>query len=448
MAIVLLAGVVRLIVPLSALAVHGNPQVFFSPDTNSYVRPAQALVEHGSFTTTPGGSVEIRRTPGYPLLLTLGVLADRIAAVTIAVQILLGTATVWMVALLARRVIGAGTGDASHFSLWAAAAYALDPLSILYPSLLLTETLFTAVFVVHLLALLRFLETRAVGTAALAGVLAAASTFVRPVAYFWPFVATAIMLCTLRRAGIRGCATFLVLAVLPCVLWAVRNDVQGGYFGFSAIRDRNLYSYNAAAVLARIEGARFDDVRTRLDARLEELEEAGGLDTYAKRAEYMGREGLRIIRDHPVAFLEVHLSGIVRVIIDPGFTQYLRLYGGQRMSGLTMATDHGLWTAFTRLARGHPTLLVGSLAFLVVVVIQLSLFALGVVRVWRTRTLVAMVLLGAVAYFLVVSGGPIGHSRFRHPMMPIICIFAGVGLVSERRSGHGPTRETFSTRSG
>ena len=137
---------------------------------------------------------------------------------TIAVQILLGMATVWMVALLARRVIGAGTGDASCFSLWAAAAYALDPLSILYPSLLLTETLFTAVFVVHLLALLRFLETRAVGTAALAGVLAAASTFVRPVAYFWPFVATAIMLCTLRRAGIRGCATFLVLAVLPCAV--------------------------------------------------------------------------------------------------------------------------------------------------------------------------------------------------------------------------------------
>ncbi len=66
-----------------------------------------------------------------------------------------------MVALLARRVLGAGTGDASRFSLWAAAAYALDPLSILYPSLLLAETLFTAVFVVHLLALLRFLETRA-----------------------------------------------------------------------------------------------------------------------------------------------------------------------------------------------------------------------------------------------------------------------------------------------
>ena len=84
--------------------------------------------------------MEIRRTPGYPLLLTLGVLADRIAAVTIAVQILLGMATVWMVALLARRVIGAGTGDASRFSLWAAAAYALDPLSILYPSLLLTRT--------------------------------------------------------------------------------------------------------------------------------------------------------------------------------------------------------------------------------------------------------------------------------------------------------------------
>ena len=110
-----------------------------------------------------------------------------------------------------------------------------------------------------------------------------------------------------------------------------------------------------------------------------------------------------------------------------------------------MATDHGLWTAFTRLARGHPTLLVGSLAFLVVVVIQLSVFAFGVFRVWRTRTLVAMVLLGAVAYFLVVSGGPIGHSRFRHPMMPIsaysrvsvLCLSDGQGTVPREHQKPG-----------
>ena len=150
LAIVLLAGVVRLFVPLGALVVHGNPQVFFQPDTDSYVQPAQSLVEHHRFATPRGP--EMQRTPGYPLFLTLGVLADRIAAVTIAAQILLGTATVWLVALLARRVTVAGTGDASRPSIWAATAYALDPLSALYPSLLLTETLFTAVFVVHLLA--------------------------------------------------------------------------------------------------------------------------------------------------------------------------------------------------------------------------------------------------------------------------------------------------------
>ena len=424
--ILLLAVVVRAAFPLSVLAVHGDPGVFTQLDSGSYVRPAESLVEHGRFTT-PGGSPEIQRTPGYPLLLTLGVLAGRITLVTIAAQVLLGIATVLGVALLARRVL-----PDSRAARWAAAFCALDPLSVMYPSLLMTETLFAAVFVAHLYALLRFLQDpRGLARPAVAGGLAAAATLVRPIAYYWPFVAVATAAWILGRRGLRGCAVFLVAALLPCALWQVRNGVQTGYYGLSTISAVNLYAYNASGVVAKNEGIPMDEARARLYARVDALEEAGELPTRAARAEYMAREGRRIILEQPLAYLGVHLRGIVQLFVDPGFTGYLELYGRPPLGGLATALDQGLGTALARLWREHGWLLVASLAFWAILAAQLAGAAVGAVRVRRVA--VAAVLFATVAYFALVSGGPAAYSRFRHPMMPAVCVLMGLAFTPQRR---------------
>ena len=423
--IVAMAVGVRLAVPLGALLLHGNPEVFVQADTGSYVQAAEALVGTGSFTDTPGGEPEIRRTPGYPLLLTLGVLAGQIILVTIAAQILIAVGTVLGVAFLARHVMP----GSPQIARWAALFIALDPLSVLYCSLLMTETLFTAIFVLHLLAVMRFLKTQSTGMGALAGGLAAAGTFVRPIAYFWPFVAAAVMLCVVRRGGIRGCAVFLVAAMLPCMLWAVRNDVQADYPGFSAISDRNLYAWNAAGVLARIDGIPFEAVRTQLDARLEELEEAGRINTQAERAEYMRQEGLRVIVEHPMTYLGVHMRGIVRIITFPGFSEYVAIVGGQP-AGMEVAIDRGLGYGIMHVIPTRPDLLPGYLVFGGILITQL---VLGTIGAWRTtkshRT--AWIVVAAAAYFLLIAGGPTGYSRFRVPIMPVVCVLMPAGLGKE-----------------
>lgn len=40
----------------------------------------------------------------------------------------------------------------------------------------------------------------------------------------------------------------------------------------------------------------------------------------------------------------------------------------------------------------------------------------------------AVLLLAVGAYFVLVSGGPAAENRFRLPIMPIVCLFAGAGL--------------------
>lgn len=101
--------------------------------------------------------------------------------------------------------------------------------------------------------------------------------------------------------------------------------------------------------------------------------------------------------------------------------------------------DHGIWHAFVHFSRNRPVLFAGYLVLGGFLAVLLCGAAIGVFRVWRKRTTAVMVTLGAVAYFLVMSGGPVATSRFRHPVMPMICVFMGVGLGSWRPlSAHTP----------
>jgi hypothetical protein len=54
-----------------------------------------------------------------------------------------------------------------------------------------------------------------------------------------------------------------------------------------------------------------------------------------------------------------------------------------------------------------------------------GLFGRSPAGAWEKIALVAL-----MAYFVAVSGGPHGYSRFRHPAMPFLCVLAGFGLYS------------------
>lgn len=121
---------------------HRNPAAFTAPDTRTCGGPATELLHHGTFTTQ--GRPEVFRTPGYPLLLLPGLGTGQLTAVTIAIQIALSLLTVAGVFALALAVTVTENARAAAA---AAGVYAVEPLSVEYASLLLTETLFTALLV-------------------------------------------------------------------------------------------------------------------------------------------------------------------------------------------------------------------------------------------------------------------------------------------------------------
>src|SRR5216683_4938379 len=176
----------RLLVPLLGYLYTRDISIFHGPDTESYVLPAQELITHQRFFSQ--GAPEVIRTPGYPLLLTMGLLLGHLDLVTILIQVMLSCFTVYMVYRTAQTLF-----KCERTSMTAAAMYAIEPLSILYTGGLLTETLFAALLMTGVYLLLVYLERRRIQYLLASGVVLAMSTYVRPIAYFLPVIIAAAL---------------------------------------------------------------------------------------------------------------------------------------------------------------------------------------------------------------------------------------------------------------
>jgi hypothetical protein len=137
-----LALLLRTLFPILGYFYTRDATIVYTPDTVSYIVPARELIAHHRFFSN--GAPEIIRTPGYPLLLTAGLLLGRLESVTIALQILLSCFTVYMVYQTACILF-----EGEWIALIATTLYAIEPFSILFTSLLAPETLFTAVVMVE-----------------------------------------------------------------------------------------------------------------------------------------------------------------------------------------------------------------------------------------------------------------------------------------------------------
>jgi len=415
-----------------------DPRVHHSPDTKAYVALAEEL--HASARFQRGGEPEIVRTPGYPLLLLPGIALGKLEATTVALQIVLSCLTVYLVYRICLALFGR-----TAVALLGAALYALEPLSIIYSSILLTETLFTFTTALFLYCLVGYLKGGGPLGLVVAAVALAASAYVRPVSYFLPLVVGLGLLVRaaftrpIRRRLFVHAGVFFAVAMGLVAAWQVRNAALTGYGGFSAIADANLYFYQAASVLAADEDSSYYEMQKRMGYRDEEVylrehpEQANW--TRAQRYRHMGRKGREILIRHPMTYAKIHVKGMARALLDPGAFEYLKLFKAYPQSGglLGVVVDKGVVSAARTLYDEQPRVFWSNLGLGVVLGVYLLFGAISLFfRSVRKHT-------GAVAcalvalYFLVLSGGPHALGRFRHPIMPVICILAAAGMAGLTR---------------
>ena len=439
--VLVLAIALRVAVPAAALLSTGDPLVFHDSDTEAYLSLAESLIRAGRFGDE--SSPDIVRTPGYPLVLVPGLLLRRPEAVTIGLQIALSLLTLGLVFRLTELV-----SRRRDLAWWAALLYAVEPLSIIYASKLLSETVFTTIVTATMYALAAYARRPTVALALTAAVGLAAAAYVRPIAYFMPIVVVACLLVVeiARRRPWRRVLGHAVLVVVVSMgltgVWRVRNWVEAGYPGFAGISDVNLYFYLGASTRAARTGTSYYDMQREMgyydpDLYLR-LHPEQATWTPAQRLAYMGEEGRRTVWGAPLTYARIHLDGVVRTLIAPGATDALRFFAlDAGLAGYLGAfVDQGVWRGVMRLFRDRPVVFWANLILAPLVLAYLVLAALGLGRRAARGEPTAIMTLAVVVYLLAIAGGPAAYARFRHPVMPLLCVYAACGLdVVRRRLG-------------
>jgi len=188
-------------------------------DAGQYAQCARNLVEHGvySLATTVPPPPDSFRSPGYPLVLALCRVFGGDTGwygLAIALQVVLGAATVLLCHRLARRWLSFPA------ALTAAALCALSPHLVVAGAYVLTECTTTFALLAGLVLLTRdggwwrpLLAGAAIGFAALCNEV----LVVVPLVLAWPLW---------RERGARRAGAFVAAALLPLLAWNLRNVSQ------------------------------------------------------------------------------------------------------------------------------------------------------------------------------------------------------------------------------
>jgi 4-amino-4-deoxy-L-arabinose transferase-like glycosyltransferase len=367
------------------------------------------------------GEPELLRPPGYPLLLVPGVLLGNVELVTIAMQIVLSAATGWLVYKLARLLF-----ESHKAGVWAVLVYALEPLSVVFTVKLMSEMLFTFLLVLGIYWLCYHIHY--CGWLSLLGSTLSfvACVYVRPISYYLPIVIFLFLLVGadwhVSRIGIAKGALFLVISGVLIGAWQVRNYIQAGYPQFSSSQDLNLW-LNSLAVLAKERKTNFLKEKAKM---------GGGPVGYWKlhpeqlqwpmtdRLVHLRRQGLGNLARRPLLYVGIHLAGSVRMLVYPGSRNVIQLFIPRANQ------DAPGWVPLT-------------------IILAVTLFAtyfvavIGCFGIAEGRACLLLLLLGMVAYFSLLSGGPVASGRFRVPVMPIFCVLAGAGIVKLLGYAEGKT---------
>jgi len=380
--------------------VVGLVHPFEFPDSKDYDGLARAIVEGREYEV---GGLYATRMPGYPVFVAgvYWVFGYSLRAVLV-VQAILSGGVVWLTYLLARRVSGMQAPPCRlNVALVAAGLVAVDPLSIAFSASLLTETVFTLVLVGGVYVCVRLVERPGTWGWVWLAVVWVVAVYLRASA-FWCIVPLWIVLifAAYSRRGklISAQRLAVVMATLFISLlpWQLRNYAifSPDRVDFTTLEGISLYE----AVYPEATGGPRQDL-IELPVEMKSLNEA------QRNAEW-SRRAWQFIRD------------------DPG-----------RIAGLAVRKVARMWSPVLNAAEFRNVWVQIALA-----VWYVPMFLMALVGIWPMSSRKALLLV-PIFYFTGIHAIFLGSVRYRVPLMPLLSVFAAIGIVWLVQCVRKPNRE-------
>jgi 4-amino-4-deoxy-L-arabinose transferase-like glycosyltransferase len=370
------------------------------------------------------------QSPGYPAFMALvmfftgrGTLAVKI------VQVLLGTASVWLIYALGRAWFRHSVGLA------AAWIYALYPNLVAFTHYLFSETLFIILFLAATLLITRSKErVLAPGPALAAGALMALAAYTKSsVLYFLPFFALWYLVLHRRELAAALLAVALVAVGFGATVapWALRNHgLHGGLVLIDSSGPYNLWRGNRPGVFS----GRRNDRSQMFDPPFHWVPIAPVADVGGRKLADIAR--IRFDTKEPTDLQVMAVAGEYAWLYVKAEPRDFVRNAGYKLIDMWNPTSfvmrhmkkdsYGELSPLTR----HALVALVTLSYLLVMALALW----GWRKTWRDANVMLVLLM--VGYYSGIHAITFGLTRFRLPLMPFLILLAAVAVVAwrERRA--------------
>ncbi len=363
------------------------------------------------------------RAPGYPVYLTIiyslfGIKPN----IALFLQLLLSGFIPLLIFFNAEQLFGESIARTT------ALVSVVEPVSILYSNLLLSETLFVIPMLASSLLLIKAVKQGSFSKLLLAAVCTGMAAYFRAVMVYMVFIYVVIYMVLAKypaKKRILHIGAFAGVFVLMIAPWTIRNYVRYGYKGFCGIQDINLYYYRATGVVARLEKKPFLDVQMELYNAVPK-----GLST-SKEFEFYRDRATGIILRHPLIYLDVAMWGALNLLFAP------ERYGVYMLSGYlkTYSLSGFIWDRFSirdivkKFTSAPPFILFALIYQIAFTFVAIALAMYGVFIAIREGSYTELIIVIAIIfYFTVVSSGPEADARMRIPILPYELMLSAIAL--------------------
>ncbi len=395
---------------------------------DGYYEIANNLLDGNGFSRSiqPPYVPDSVRMPLYPLIIAAIVTIFGSYKALFIIQTILGSISAVLAWLIARRFVGAG------ISLFVGLATALEPYTAYFTGTILTETIFTTIFLGAVCVFLKYLSDRNLIMLACTTFLLGIATLIRPTTQYVPLIVLAIALWNssfdFRRFFFVEAPIVLGIFLLVLSPWIIRNYKTFGSIGLVVQPVSTLFVFLVPSTIALEKGISYEEAATQFldQERLGSIEEInlGNAHEYKPRA-------LAELKKHPVGLVKsIFVTGITFLTHD-GYASMLSNRGYSisfahpPLSELIRHPGDAL-RFFADLMRGPEALVVLGRIFWILTTI---LAVTGAFVFWMKKGLTPQLLLivGLIAYFAATTIliGLAVNARFRVPVNPFIFMFAG-----------------------
>lgn len=393
---------------------------YFTADSYEYINSSENFLHSGSFYCGDYESpynplLETKRTPGYPLFLSIFNPLKNPWAVS-AVQILISLFSFLL-------ICGMYSGGNSKYAGYVLIAfYILNPAQFLYPLFIMSETLFQFFLVVSFLFSYSFSKNGRFLHSILSMASLSFAILVKPVALaLFPFLSLFFIYMVVRRAAGKRVLLSILLPCAAILSVCTLNLAESGSFSVSSIGSINLMRYNTYMFVESKRG------EAAADSFLMKCNEGPSSTVNEVEGRYMHLSAEEI-RSDVSGYTLFHLKGVLNFFFDVGrfdINQYI--YGSNSESkGLLRKFSGGGYKSLIKalLKEETPLLIVYAIIFLFNAVF-LMLYILSVARGGMDRSkAVGIIFIAAIA----LATGPVGASRFKMPVFPIMAFYVLASL--------------------